>query len=148
MMTKRLVRSSSGSRGVVAGPEFNHSAWRCDLSIEPIRGLKERTPALCAELRKPSLRGSRAITARACHFTLSFGPHGPITPADADAEILGKEVGQHAFDLYTPASVPALIKECGRRARNVIVTSIEIGSRQVSDVATETPTLGEHGFGA
>lgn len=70
-------------------------------SIDLIRGLKERTPALHAKLRKLSRSRSR-ITACAYRFAVLLGPHCPIAPADADAEIIGDEVGQHAFDLYTP----------------------------------------------
>ena len=116
-------------------------------SIEPIGRLKERAPALHAVLCKYGCTNAAAVAARQ-RIAPPVGPHRPIAATDADAEVPGDEVGQDAFNLNAAATIAPLLIEGGHRAQEMVVTPLEIGPGQVSDVSVQTPTLGEHGFGA
>jgi len=118
-----------------------------DLSIELIGGLEERTPALHAVLPQYG-RLTHAAAAAAQRVAPFFGPHGPIAATDPDADVLGEEVGQHALDLDSATTIAALFVKGGFGPQEMIVTPLEIGPGQVSDISVQAPTLGQHGFGA
>lgn len=95
---------------------------------------KERTPAFHAVLRKYG----RFTAAAAQRVASPVGPHRPVAATDADAEVPGDEVGQDAFNLDASAPIAPLFIKYGLVAQEMIVTPLEIGPRQVSDVSVQT----------
>lgn len=129
-------------------------AWNEEraVSIKLVGGLQERAPSLHAIVRRKSPLGNtkavRFLGFIGEYLAMFSSPHGPIPGADADAEIIGEEIGEGSFDLHPTATAPALIAEERQILQQVIVTALEVCPRQVSKIGADAPTVEEHRLSA